>query len=295
MIITFIIGGLGNQMFQYAAGLALAEKHRVPLLLDTRLFQNYDLRPEGFLLDKVFEIDAAVAVELEIRDLIGWRASPIGRRLIRNNSLSFLRGNNYYLQNVVAFNREFLSLPSSCYIAGHWLSERFFINQEKLIRKQFTFNAPLVGKNKELAIKIHQTSGAVSLHVRRGDYVNDPHTNANHGTCSIDYYKNAMLIIEKQLNNPIYFVFSDDINWVRKNLPFDQEHTFIAHNQGTESYNDMHLMSLCKHHIIANSSFSWWGAWLNPNPEKIVITPKYWFKNTDWDSRDIAPDNWEQL
>jgi hypothetical protein len=294
MIITFIIGGLGNQMFQYAAGLALAEKHRVQLLLDTRLFKNYDLRPEGFLLDKVFEIDAAVAVEREIRDLIGWRASPIGRRLIRNNSLSFLRGKNYYLQNVVAFNREFLSLPSSCYIAGHWLSERFFINQEKLIRKQFTFKPTLVGKNKELAIEIHQTSGAISLHVRRGDYVNDPHTNATHGTCSIDYYKNAMLIMEKRINNPVYFVFSDDINWVRENLPFDQAHTFIAHNQGAESYYDMHLMSLCKHHIIANSSFSWWGAWLNTNHEKIVVTPKNWFAKSSY-SKDIVPNTWINL
>ncbi len=294
MIITQIIGGIGNQMFQYAAGLALAEKHGVPLLLDTRLFQNYDLRPEGFLLDKIFDIDAAVAEEREILGLINWRVSRIGRRLIRNKFLSFLCGKNYYLQNGVAFNREYLSLPSSCYIAGHWLSERFFINQEKLIRKQFTFKAPLVGKNKELAIKIHQTSGAVSLHVRRGDYVNDPHTNAVHGTCSIDYYKNAMLIIEKQLNNPIYFVFSDDINWVREHLPFDKEHTFIDHNQGTESYNDMYLMSLCKHHIIANSSFSWWGAWLNTNQEKIVIAPKNWFSKAVY-SRDVVPKTWINL
>ena len=294
MYVVKFTGGFGNQMFQYAAGRALAEKHGVPLLLDIRLFQNYDLRPEGFLLDRVFNIDAALAEEHEIRTLIGWRASKIGRRLIRNKFLSFLCGKNYYLQNGVAFNREFLSLPSSCYIAGHWLSERFFINQEKLIRKQFTFKAPLVGKNKELAIKIHQKSESVSLHVRRGDYVNDPHTNSIHGTCSIDYYKNAMCFIEKQLIEPVYYLFSDDMDWVRENLSINQKHFFIDHNKDTDSFNDMHLMSLCKHHIIANSSFSWWGAWLNTNQEKIVVAPKNWFSKVLY-SRDVVPKTWIKL
>jgi hypothetical protein len=295
MIIAQIIGGLGNQMFQCAAGLALAKKHGVPLLLDTRLFQNYDLRPEGFVLDRVFKIDATVAEEHEIRNLIGWRASLIGHRLMREESLSFLRGKTYYHQKGFAFNCEFLTLPSTCYFAGYWQTERYFKDEKELIWKQFTFKPPLNGKNKELANHIRQTYGAVSIHVRRGDYVSDSKTNAGHGVCGITYYQNAMRHIEKQVKNPVYFVFSDDVAWVRKHLPLDREHTFVDHNQGQESFNDMHLMSLCQHHIIANSSFSWWGAWLNSNPDQIVIAPKYWYKNKDWDSRDIAPENWEQL
>jgi hypothetical protein len=294
MIVALIIGGLGNQLFQYAAGRALAEKHGVPLLLDTRLFQNYDLRPEGFLLDKVFKIDAAVAVEREIRDLIDWRASRIGRRLIREKFLGFLRGKNYYLQSGVAFNREFLSLPSSCYISGYWQSERYFINQEKLIRRHFTFKSPLTGINIKIEKKIRETPGAVSLHVRRGDYVSNTNTNSFHGVCSVDYYRTAMRFIRQKVNSPVYFVFSDDMEWVRENLKIDQEHSFVDHNLGQESFNDMHLMSLCQHHVIANSSFSWWGAWLNQNPDKVVITPKKWFSK-DLHSADITPKNWKKL
>jgi hypothetical protein len=118
---------------------------------------------------------------------------------------------------------------------------------------------------------------AISLHVRRGDYANNPKTKATHGLCSLDYYQASVRQMAQKVARPHFFIFSDDMEWVQGNLKIDFPCVFVEHNRGAESYNDMRLMSLCKHHIIANSSFSWWGAWLNPNMEKIVIAPRKWF------------------
>ena len=129
---------------------------------------------------------------------------------------------------------------------------------------------------------------AVSLHVRRGDYVSDPKTKAILGVCSLDYYRAAIAHIAERIESPAFFVFSDDIAWAKANLEIPFPCEYVDHNQGQQSYNDMHLMSLCKHHIIANSSFSWWGAWLNPRKDKIVIAPENWFANNE-DAKDLIP------
>ena len=147
-------------------------------------------------------------------------------------------------------------------------------------------------QNADIAEKISQVN-AVSLHVRRGDYISDK-KNAFIGVCTLDYYKTAIEKIKTQVDNPVFFVYSDDINWVKNNLVIDKTAVFVNHNRGQESYNDMHLMSLCKHNIIANSSFSWWGAWLNTSPDKIVIAPKQWFANMQ-DTSDLLPDNWLKM
>lgn len=288
-----IIGGLGNQMFQYAMGRALAERHGVKCRLDTRLFKGYCLH-HGFELERVFEIDSPVATTDEIKNLIGWRSSRLGRRIIREKQLSFLKGRHFYVENGITFNEKVFSLPANCYLSGYWQSERYFKDYEFLIRGQFKFKLPLAGKNIEFAEKIANCI-AVSLHVRRGDYVSNPRTNAAHGVCSVKYYEKAMRYIEERVKDPVYFVFSDDIDWVKENIMIYREHHFIDHNSGFDSFNDMHLMSLCKHHIIANSSFSWWGGWLNPNSEKIIIAPDKWFQIPDWDSSDHVPTKWIRL
>jgi hypothetical protein len=294
VIVSQIIGGLGNQMFQYAAGLALANKHGQPLLLDIRLFDNYDLRPEGFLLDKVFKIDANIAEAICIRNMFGWRTSRIGHRILREKYFSFLRGENYKVQNGMDFTNDFFELPSSCYLSGYWQSERYFKEYENLIREHFTFTAPMNKCNLDIVKQIQGISGAVSLHVRRGDYIWNNHTNSIHGVCSADYYQKAMSLIAKHVFDPVYFVFSDDLDWVKANLSIEYKHIFIDHNIGDDSFKDMQLMSFCQHHIIANSSFSWWGSWLNPSPDKIVIAPKKWFSN-GLDISDITPMAWLKL
>ena len=130
--------------------------------------------------------------------------------------------------------------------------------------------------------------------MRRGDYVSNKKTNSMHGVCSLDYYRNAIKTILKRVENPVFFVFSDDIAWVKNNLVIDAPNVFIDHNSCMESYNDMRLMSLCQHHIIANSSFSWWGAWLGTNSNKIVIAPKQWFAHTK-STDDLIPVAWLKL
>jgi hypothetical protein len=151
----------------------------------------------------------------------------------------------------------------------------------------------MIEKNQLIAQEIGQ-SNAISLHVRRGDYVHNSNTLATHGLCSLDYYQTAINYITERVAQPNFFIFSDDITWVKDNLKVDFKCRFVDHNHGTESYNDMRLMSLCQHHIIANSSFSWWAAWLNPNHKKIVIAPRQWFVN-DNNVSDLFPQNWVKL
>jgi hypothetical protein len=172
-------------------------------------------------------------------------------------------------------------------------SEKYFIDAEKQIRKDFVFKLPMQNENIGLAKKISQVN-AISLHVRRGDYASNPQNIATHGLCSIDYYQAAIKHMVEQVKNPYFFVFSDDSAWVTSNLKIDFLHQYVDHNHGKESYNDMHLMSLCKHNIIANSSFSWWGAWLNQNAEKIVFAPKQWFSKST-DTIDLIPSNWIRI
>lgn len=293
MIIVNIIGGLGNQMFQYAAGKVLAERHEAELLLDTRMFDGYGLH-NGFELDRVFCVDARKAKEDEIRSLIGWRGSRLGGRLVANEHLRFLQGRHYYKERHISFNEEFLTLPNDCYVAGYWQSERYFEDYKDLIRKQFQFKQPLSEKNQNIAERIITSPAAVSLHVRRGDYVANARTNAVHGICTIEYYKAAMREIESEVPEVTYFIFSDDLEWVKDNVPVKNKCFFVDQNTGLESYNDMRLMSLCRHHIIANSSFSWWGAWLNPSMEKRVIAPKRWFANGA-DCSTHVPKAWRRI
>jgi Glycosyl transferase family 11 len=132
------------------------------------------------------------------------------------------------------------------------------------------------------------------LHIRRGDYVQNPKASAVHGTSTLDYYSEAIQLMIGEVGMPHVFIFSDDIDWVKGNLIIPSPHTFVCQNIGADSYRDMQLMSLCKHNIIANSSFSWWGAWLNPNPEKIVIAPKQWFVNAN-NTVDLLPSTWITL
>lgn len=143
--------------------------------------------------------------------------------------------------------------------------------------------------------KVGAGGTAVSLHVRRGDYVSDARTHAAHGLCSIDYYRAAVRYIIDRVEAPEFFVFSDDIAWARGNLDISHPCHYLDHNRGAESYNDMRLMSLCHHHIIANSSFSWWGAWLNPRDDKIVVAPARWFASGNRRLDDLFPPGWVTL
>jgi hypothetical protein len=184
-------------------------------------------------------------------------------------------------------------MPDACYLMGNWQSERYFAHISNTVRADFSFRDLLAGKNNELAEFIGKVN-AVSLHVRRGDIASNPASLAVHGLCSLDYYRRAIEHVATRLTKPEFVIFSDDMNWVRENLHINYPCHYVDHNKGLESYNDMRLMSLCRHHILANSSFSWWGAWLNPKIDKIVVAPHRWCA-ADYDSSDIVPSSWIQM
>ena len=292
MILINLIGGLGNQMFQYAAGRALSLHLDSTLRLDVSAFADYKVH-QGFELPLVFGCQANIATEQDVARLLGWQSPKIIRQALARPQFKFMRRKNYIVEPHFNYWQGIKQVPDHTYLAGYWQSEKYFQDMADVIHSDFTFNPKISSPNNEVATHIKQAN-AVSLHVRRGDYIKNPKTNATHGLCSLDYYRSAIHYIAGRIDHPDFFVFSDDMAWVKDNLKIDFPCQYIDHNYGAESYNDMRLMSMCKHHIIANSSFSWWGAWLGCEPEKIVIAPRQWFVNSA-DTSDLLPESWIAL
>lgn len=292
MVISNIIGGLGNQMFQYAAARSLSLAHGQRLYLDVGDFEGYRLH-YGFELNRVFKGAFDLATEGQIEQILGWRGCRPVRKLLKRSQMRLFRGKGMVVEPHFEYWKGFLSLPSECYLAGYWQSEHYFKSAEDTIRSDFSFSKELSGLNRDIDSQIAQ-SNAVSVHIRRGDYASHAKTKAMLGTLPLSYYAAAIGFIADKVPQPQFFVFSDDIAWAKENLKITQPCQFIGHNQGEYSYIDMQLMSLCKHQIIANSSFSWWGAWLNSNVEKIVIAPYRWFANAN-DAGDLIPADWIKL
>ena len=278
-------------MFQYAAGRARSLKLGVPVKVDTRDFSDYQLH-QGFELNRLFNCHAEIAADIDLAKTLGWQKAKLAQRVLRTPHLKSLRYKSFVVERHFNYWSGISQLEDNKYLYGYWQSEKYFIEFAENIREDFTFKLPFSDQNAEIAEQISQVT-SISLHVRRGDYVTNP-KNVFIGVCSPEYYQNAIKHIKNTVAKPVFFVFSDDIDWVKNNLALDKAAIFVNHNKGSESYNDMRLMSLCKHHIIANSSFSWWGAWLNPNPNKIVIAPKQWFAGRQ-DDRDLVPTNWLKI
>ena len=288
MVISQIFGGLGNQMFQYAAGRALALSKNTTYQVDTSQFASYDLRQ--YELPRIFDCPVEAVSDSDLNNMLGWYASPSIQKFVARLRVPMLRSRKIAIEPHFHYWPGINKVPQDCYLAGYWQSEKYFQDVIPEIRTDFTFKMPMSDRNAEVASQIARAN-AVSLHVRRGDYASNPTTNSTHGLCSLDYYQTAIRYVTERIESPYFFIFSDDIRWVKDQLPMDLPHQYIEHNQGNESYNDMRLMSLCRHHIIANSSFSWWGAWLNPKLDKIVIAPKKWFAN-DLCVKDLFPQSW---
>lgn len=291
MVISNLIGGLGNQMFQYAAGRALSLRLGVQLTLDTRDFSGYLLH-QGFELRKLFGSNVEIASNDDLKEVLGYQKAKLVQRILKRPQLKRFRYRSYVIEPSFNYWVGIKTLNGNVYLDGYWQSEQYFAEFADKIREDFTFKLPLTNQNADIAEKISQVN-AVSLHVRRGDYISDK-KNAFIGVCSLNYYKAAVEKIKTQVDDPVFFVYSDDINWVKNNLVLDKTTVFVSHNRGNEGYNDMRLMSLCKHNIIANSSFSWWGAWLNADPNKTVIAPSQWFLGGK-DDRDLVPAGWLKI
>jgi hypothetical protein len=294
MILAKLRGGLSNQMFQYAAARRLAHRHGTELRLDTSWYSNLPVgaTPRTFELDH-FRIRASRATPA---DLIG--TDGVRRARARDLPVALWRKIRprfrFVAERGLAFEERILSLPDNVCLFGYWLSEKYFADIAPLIREEFTLRDPPEGENARLVAAM-EAAPSVSLHVRRGDYVHDPEIHRIHGTCSLEYYARAIDHIAHRVQGVRFFVFSDDLKWAEAHLPLPRPAEFVRHNQGPRAHEDIRLMSHCRHHVIANSGFSWWGAWLNPRPDKIVCAPARWFADAPHDTRDVLPPSWVAL
>jgi hypothetical protein len=287
-VTTRLIGGLGNQMFQYAAGRALALRQGAPLELDISGFASYPLR--RYELD-AFTLDAGLC-------LSGAKASPVAgfaaaaRRWFGRKPAAAMR---VYREPHFQFDENLARQRAPVIIDGYWQSERYFADAVDAIRAEFTPRAPLEPSNRAVAEEIRSATNPVSLHVRRGDYVSNPETSAVHGVCPPAYYEASVKLLKDRLGPLTLYVFSDDQAWTRQNMHFDVPTVHVGANPPDRGFRDMQLMAMCKHHVIANSSFSWWGAWLNPARDKTVIAPARWFADGTRDTADLLPSSWITL
>lgn len=287
-------GGLGNQMFQYALALVLAKKFHTKPALDFSWFDESKMQleaiPRAFGLD-VFNVDFELATT---EDLAKIKRPMSGQKWKKSLMKMFPEkyGINYISEKYTyVFNENILNSSNYSYYEGYFQHEKYFKHLKPLILEAFSLKVQFDEKNRKILDKITQTN-SVSLHIRRGDYVKLDFVNKMHGTCSLEYYERAIQHIAKEIRNPHFFIFSDDIPWVIENLKIEHPFTIVDFNQN-QSWFDMELMKNCKHNIIANSSFSWWGAWLNTNPAKIVIAPKKWLAKKQ--KCEIVPKTWIKL
>lgn len=286
MIIVKLSGGLGNQLFQYVLARYLSIKNKCQFKLDITGFETYKLH--NYTLSN-FNIVENIANRLEIL----WLKNPIRAQIDHHLTIS---NQSHVRDRGFTFDPFVFNVGKSVYLDGYWQSEKYFKDVEQIIGQDLTLRNPLGEGAENIATQIVGQE-SVSLHIRRGDYANRERTKKVHGLCSLDYYYKSIDLILNKVSTPIFFIFSDDIKWARENLDMrDLPVVFVSDgNNKIKNFEELHLMSLCRHNIIANSSFSWWGAWLNRNANKIVITPKQWFADESKNTKDLIPDSWISL
>lgn len=272
MKIVNILGGLGNQMFEYAMYLALMDAHPQEVIkVCTRSFGGYGLH-NGLEIQRIFGVELP---EASLRELM-----KVAYPIFNYKAWQVM---NHYLPNrksmtmgttAIPFDYSQVTREDNAFYDGYWQNEGNFKHVRNKILNAYTFPEFADERNVELAERLNSAI-SVSCHVRRGDYLKEP----NMCVCTPSYYARALTLMNERVNPKLYVIFSDDIQWCKENLSGligDREVVFVDWNKGEDSFRDLHLMTLCKHNIIANSSFSWWGAWLNQNEDKVVIAPEVW-------------------
>jgi hypothetical protein len=278
MIYTRIRGGLGNQMFQYAAARSLSKKYNTDLILNTEYFYNTPLKDvkRKYQLN-VFNIDKNIKIEAKINPII---------KFIQKIFLKFFGDKiQIFIANLI------LKIKLSVYLNGYFQNEKYFLDIREILLEEFTLNKEINEETKKIK-EVIEKSEAICLNVRRGDYLRPDYLKI-YGICSMEYYNQALEYIKDRVKKPLICIFSDDPEWVKKEFKIDN--VLFTDNRTISDYEQMYLMSLCKHNIIANSSFAWWGAWLNQNPNKIVIGPKQWLVNKTSEEIDIMPKDWIKI
>ncbi len=297
MIIIKIIGGLGNQLFQYASAKAIALRSGTVLKLDTSDFATYE--PHNYSLQH-FNINEDIATPEEINQYKKYpifieRQPEAVKKIIKKLKLdqALLAFGRYIKDDAFVYNPKLHVIKDGAYLDGYFASEKYFVDIRDVLKKEFTLKVNLGKEGKEIADQIKLLENPVCLHIRRGDFANNPVQSKFHGICPIEYYHEAVKIIASKATNPHFFIFSDSIEWVKENFKIDYPMTFIGQG-ASKNYEDITLMSLCKHHILSNSTFGWWGAWLAERKNQTVVAPKKWF-NKPIDIKDLMPDWWIKI
>jgi hypothetical protein len=287
-LVVNLLGGLGNQLFQYSCAWALAQEQGRELVLDAGSFDQYKLRP--FLLDRLkIKARCASAAELDAWGLQAGRFARIRRRIF-GTSIASVRE--------PAYTWGPLHLPEGqdAWLNGYWQTERYFAEHKAVLKAQFAVKAAASGLNAKLLKSIRAAgTRACAIHVRRGDYVSSMLAARTHGSIGPAYYSAAVARLRSQVKGAKLFVFSDDPAWARANMPFAAQALFIDANGPEAPEQDLRLMSACRHFVLANSTFSWWGAWLGETPRSLVQAPLRWFKTPKLDPRDLLPERWERV
>ena len=288
-VTVLVRGGLANQLFQYALGLSLAEKSRGQVFVDTADVDNDAKRdyalgacsPPPRRVSPTGSRLTGLARSTPLWNLCGSRWSPLlpgGPRIIRELGQ--------------AFDPRVLSLAGPLILDGYWQSEEYFKHCRGSIEQAFDWSAVASREVPESLVRAVEMPNSVAVHVRRGDYVREPATNAFHGVCDPDYYARAAAIVAEHVADPHFFLFSDDVGWAEANLVLPGGQTAVRHARATEPHVDMWLMSRCRHAIIANSSYSWWAAWLTERPGKCIVAPRQWFRAAEMRSITPVPARW---
>ncbi|WP_174803437.1 alpha-1,2-fucosyltransferase [Martelella limonii] len=293
MIVVNIMGGLGNQMFQYACGQAIAAQtgHEVRYAVDTI---GAFATARSLELERAFGIDLPVAGTRDLEGILGrWRAAPTVRRALARPEARLFRGKRFIAEQRFAFIPDLKARAAAgAYLHGYWQSARYFEERASQIAQSFTFQGKLDPSNQAVISRIAD-GPAIGIHIRRGDYVSNPAASAAHGALPGAFFIDTVRQLRATMPGARVFAFSDDPAWVKANLVEQVGNCeCVSHNTGENSFRDMQLMARCDALVISNSSFSWWAAWLNARPEKIIIAPKQWFADPRLDGSAIVPDTW---
>lgn len=293
MIIVNLKGGLGNQMFQYATAKALSLDLHKKLYIGLDFLKNNQTDSDSFTARKFSLNIFNFKKDFFNRSLPNYYFKSLYHSLFsKNNSPEKSIPTHFHYDDFSTLTN--LQFPA--FLDGYFQSEDYFLKYRDVILDEFTFQMPIGNENEVLLNEIKRNQ-SVSVHVRRGDYAYKPSIAAVHGTCSATYYENGVTFFDNKLSAPVFYIFSDDSSWVEQNLltRFSAHKVILVNgNQGVDSWKDMFLMSNCRHHIIANSTFSWWGAWLNREPQKLVVAPREWFAEPAINkfSAEIVPKSW---